>query len=183
MSTTRVIFTRAEGIKNFGAALIRHFDDVPFSHVGFLDGDNIIFEATMSHDVKMKTLDDFKKTGYPFVIGEVSNADYSLCRQKASELMGSGLKYDKGMITKMFVRRMPLLSVFSGKIQPSTHGRICSGLVAEVLQFGGVKIVKDFSMLKATPRDLYLDPAIVIVDGNERGLEIDKKYVDMQCQV
>lgn len=179
---TRIIFTAAQGIKNFGAALIRYFDNTPFSHVGFLDADDIIYEATMSGGIVMTSLSDFQKTGYPYIICEVDSADYLACREKAASLMNSGLSYDKKMISKMFFRRMPIFSALSGKIQPTKHGRICSGLVCEILQEGGVQIVKDFNTLLAVPRDVYLDPAVKVVGGNDQGLAIDSKYInDIKC--
>jgi len=177
----RLVFTSQRGWKAPLAYLIRYLGNFEFSHVGVLDDCDIIYEATFYHGVRMLHLIELEKTGCPYIICDVNGADYNKAMTKAREL--NGCKYDNTVVFWHFISSLPLLKWVFRKpvILPDVYD--CAAHTTTVLYAGGITMFKEHFFRLAEVRDVYLDPCVVVVGGNKKGLEIDSQYSDVSFNV
>jgi hypothetical protein len=176
----RLVFTAATGWKAPLAYLIRYLGGFEFSHVGVMDANDTIYEATFLHGVKKSTLSELNKTGCPYIICEVSNADYLNCMAKAMQL--HGLSYDSTVIFYHFVSSFPAIKWAFKKPKSKSNAFDCAAHTATILHYGGVTLFKEHQFKLATVKDIYLENCVKVLEsngtkGNNDGLKIDAKYL------
>lgn len=137
--TVRVIFSRSHRV---GSALLRVAMWSQWSHCAILDGGEVI-EATTSHGVSVRSLDDFLAASSRWEVVEVPAADPAAVIAAARAQIGR--RYDWAGVLGIAIRRA----------WQQADAWFCSELVAASFHAAGTPLFRTDAW-RVTPRDIYI---------------------------